>query len=122
MLTIAITAETPMMMPSIVRDARILLRTRARKATRMIIMRFILFPIAGCRLLLIVVVVIDHWQVLQLFSRITRILNLLVRLDLSILEHHYAARVLRDVGLVRDEHQRDASLPVQPLKDLHHFD
>jgi hypothetical protein len=41
MLTIAITAETPMMIPSMVRDARILLRTRARKATRIIINKFI---------------------------------------------------------------------------------
>ncbi len=48
MLTIAITAETPMMMPSMVRAARILLRTRARKATRMIIKRFIV--ISDCRL------------------------------------------------------------------------
>ena len=43
MLTMAITAETPMMMPSIVNAARILLRSRARKATRMIIKRFIIF-------------------------------------------------------------------------------
>src|SRR5882724_11680469 len=44
MLTIAITADTPMMMPSIVRMARILLRRRARNATRMIIARFIFSP------------------------------------------------------------------------------
>ena len=44
MLTIAITAATPMMMPSIVSDARILLRTSARKATRMIMIKSISFP------------------------------------------------------------------------------
>ena len=40
MLTIAITAETPMMMPSMVSAARILLRASARKAMRMIISAF----------------------------------------------------------------------------------
>jgi hypothetical protein len=41
MLTIAITADTPMMMPSMVRAARDLLRMSARKAMRMIIEMFI---------------------------------------------------------------------------------
>src|ERR1041384_4954894 len=93
MLTIAITAETPMMMPSIVKAARILLRIRARKATRMIIKKF---------MLLLVVLIIDYRQVLQFFRRVTRILNLLVRLDLSVLEDNHAVCVLRDVGFVRD--------------------
>ena len=37
MLTIAITAATPMMMPSMVSAARILLRASARKAIRMML-------------------------------------------------------------------------------------
>src|SRR5215216_1023578 len=111
MLTIAITAETPMMMPSIVRAARILLRIRARKATRMIIKKS----------MLLLVVIFNDGQVLQLLSRVTRIRDLLVRLDLSVFEDDYAACVLRDVGLVRDKHQRDASFSIQTLKDFHHF-
>jgi hypothetical protein len=39
MLTIATTAETPIMMPSMVSAARILLRCNARKATRMMFKR-----------------------------------------------------------------------------------
>ena len=31
-------------------------------------------------------------------------------------------RVLGDVGLVRHEHDGDAALDVQPLKDAHHLD
>ena len=63
MLTIAITAETPMMMPSMVRAARILLRTRARKATRMIISRFMIYfrcypALPRSVLLLLVIIVI----------------------------------------------------------------
>jgi hypothetical protein len=44
MLTIAITAETPMMMPSMVSAARDLLRASARKAIRIITEMFIVCP------------------------------------------------------------------------------
>ena len=44
MLTIAITDATPMMMPSIVKAARDLLRASARKAMRIIIKTFIVDP------------------------------------------------------------------------------
>jgi hypothetical protein len=43
MLTITMTAETPMMMPSMVKAARDLLRASARKAMRMMARTFILF-------------------------------------------------------------------------------
>src|SRR6185295_15421185 len=114
-LTIAITAETPMMMPSIVKAARILLRTRARKATRMIISRFMIFP-----LLLVVVIVLDDGEILQFFRCVAWTLNLMVRLDLAILEDNHAMGILRDVWLVCDQHERDAAFAIQALKDLHH--
>src|SRR5689334_17685170 len=48
-LTMATTADTPMMMPSMVSAARILLRTNARKATRIMFKRsmiaFVLLPL-----------------------------------------------------------------------------
>src|SRR5262249_46264278 len=115
-LTIAITAETPMMMPSMVRAARILLRTRARKATRMIIKR-VIFKL----LLVIVIIVGDDRNIFQLFRGVALFCILAVRFDLAVFEDHHSMRVLRDVGLVRNEHQRDAAFAIQPLKDLHHF-
>src|SRR5690242_14457501 len=113
-LTIAITADTPMMMPSIVNAARILFRTSARKATRMIINKVI------C-LLVFVVVVRNHRQTLQLFRRVTLMLHLVIALDLAILEHDDSLRVFRNIGFVRNEHERDAAFAVQALEDLHHF-
>src|SRR5215216_2523061 len=112
MLTIAITAATPMMIPSMVKAARILLRTRARNATRMIISKFIL---------LLVVFVVDRWQILQFFRCVASMLDRTVRLDFSILKNDHAVGVFRDVRLVRDQHERDSSLTIQTLKDLHHF-
>src|ERR1041385_4416058 len=99
-LTIAITAETPMMMPSIVRAARILLRTRARKATRMIIKRVIYLL-----LVLVIIVVSDYRKMLQLFRGIALFCVLAIGFDLAVFEDHHAMRVLRDVGLVRHEHE-----------------
>src|ERR1051325_8751606 len=114
-LTIAITAATPMMMPSIVNAARILFLTSARKATRMIISKVI------CLLVFFFFVVLDDRQVLQLFRRITLMFDLVIALDLSILEHDDALRVFRDVRFVRHEHERDAALAIQALENLHHF-
>src|SRR5215203_2903474 len=146
MLTIAITAATPMMMPSMVRAARILLRTRARKATRMIFKKSIvvlsavarfagsapfsfvilgLAPQALCSHLLrrlFIVVVFDYRQILQFFRGVAWVFNLLVRLDLAILKNHDSRGILRDVRFVRDQHECDSALAIQTLKDLHNFD
>jgi hypothetical protein len=49
MLTIAITAATPIITPSIVKVARVLLRASARKAMRIIIKKFIVKTLQGAR-------------------------------------------------------------------------
>jgi hypothetical protein len=142
-LTIATTAETPMMMPSIVNAARILLRCRARKATRMIIKRFIntfesypqitqkafkgktIFLICVicviCGLLIFFFIIFNHRQILQLFRRVALIFNLVIFPDLAILEHDHAFRVLRDVRLVCHQDQSNSPFAIQALKDLHHL-
>ena len=40
----------------------------------------------------------------------------------SVAERHDARAVLGDVRLVRDEHDRQALLAVEPLEDVHHLD
>src|SRR4026208_1421540 len=101
-----------MMMPSIVKAARILFLTSARKATRMIIKSVI------C-LLFVFVVFVNQRQILQLFRRVALIRHWIIALNLSVFENHDALRVLRDVWFVRDEHERDAAFAVQTLEDLH---
>src|SRR6185436_15695768 len=125
MLTIATTADTPMMMPSIVSAARILLRCRARKAIRMMLSRS-MFQLVPCVLsiswdLFHFIIIFQHWQILQFLRRVALILYLIVLLNLSIFEDHYTLRVLRDVSFVRNQHERDAAFAIKTLKDLHHF-
>src|SRR6185437_7800195 len=120
MLTIAITAATPMMMPSIVRAARILLRTSARNATRMIIKRFMVLirlypsPIRSIRgRFLVILVLVNGRHILQFFRRIAPMLDRMIRFDLSVLEHDHAVGIFRDVRFVRDQHQSYPSFAIQ---------
>src|SRR5471030_1751208 len=46
----------------------------------------------------------------------------LVGHDLAVLERDDARAVFGDLRLVRDEHDRDAALVLEPLEDVHHLD
>src|ERR1700674_839099 len=105
----AITAPTPMMMPSMVRTERILWRDRARMAMRMIASKSI------CRS------VLQLGQVLDDLGRDGPILNPLIAANLSVTKLNTAFSVLCDVGLVRHQHNRQA-LIIQLLKNVHDLD
>src|SRR3954464_1558880 len=111
------TAATPMIMPSIVRAVRILLRFKAFSAIRSVISRDIfLLSSTGS----------------NCFGRRRKRRELVLRVsaprdgaisdDLSVTESHGARAVLRDVHFVRDEDHRDSALLIEPLEDAHHFD
>src|SRR5688572_3552496 len=114
MLTMAITADTPMMMPSMVSAARILLRTSARKATRIIIIKFMFLvsshqlqktsQLLTCAiprsctsqdiqpilvsLVVFIIIVLDDGQQLQFLGSIALILDLVILLDFAVFENY----------------------------------
>ena len=49
---------------------------------------------------------------LQFFASITLIFHLIIFSDLSIFKDDYPLRVLRDVRLVRDQHERDPTFAI----------
>src|SRR5215213_5677268 len=65
---------------------------------------------------------IDGGQTSQLLGRVARGGDAVVLLDAAVLEDDDAVGVGRDVRLVRDEDERDASLAVEALEDVHHLD
>ena len=69
-----------------------------------------------------VLVRFDGGEVLQLTGGVAGGEDALVLLDAAVLEDDDAVGVGRDVGLVRDEDERDAALAVEALEDLHHLD
>ena len=111
-----------MMMPSIVKAARILFLISARKATRMIISKFIVDCPFSCRLRL---------------RRLRRqsppaCFSLLLprRADRSIGSSLLILPSLKTMTrcaycamsvFMRDQHERDAAFAIQTLKNLHHF-
>src|SRR5437867_10153955 len=124
--TIVMTAATPMIIPSIVSAVRILLRPSALSAIRRIIRNDIgLLCWSGSRLR-------DgagggglgaqRRPRDQLVPGLPLIAYRPIRHDLAITELHDSRSVLGDVHLVRDEHDGDAALLIQSLKDSHHFD
>ena len=104
--TIAITAKTPMMMPRVVRKERSLLRRRARTATRMVRKRFMREPPFRRRLARRSL----RGQAWPLAGR--------SRPDQPVLHAHHARRILRDVGLVRHQHDGDPGL-TELLEERH---
>src|SRR5215472_3371527 len=110
METSAITAPTPMMMPSIVKAVRSLFLFRARTATLMIASKFI------------VVLFSFHRKVPQHFARVLAILYREIPPDTSVTELDNTVRILRDFGLMRYDNDRQIPLVVQPLEDFHHPD
>src|SRR5215471_15296242 len=110
METSAMTAPTPMMMPSIVKAVRSLFLFRARTATLMIASKFI------------VVLFSFHRKVPQHFARVLAILYREIPPDTSVAELDNPIRILSDIGLVRHDNDRQITLVVQPLEDFHHLD
>ena len=104
--TIVITAETPMIMPSIVSAVRILLRASALKATRSTIRNDIGLHRLRYR-----------GQLRQLFGGSAAAWPPGDRsATTTVTERHDPRAVLRDVGFVRDQHDGDAALLVQALE------
>ena len=116
--TITITAATPMIMPSAVSAVRIALRRSAFSATMNVIQIDIaVAPYALCAA-----------SSASLRSRATSAAALRrcttgpIAPHQAVAERDDARGVLGDVGLVRDEHDGDAALDVEPLEDAHHLD
>src|SRR5258708_13879425 len=106
--SMAITAPTPMMMPSMVRTERILLRDNARIAMRMIASRSMFRSI------------LERWQGLDYFRGPRPVHDGLVATNLTVAELNAALREIPDVRFVGHQHNRKA-LIVQFLENIHDF-
>src|SRR5262252_980891 len=106
-LTMAITAATPIMIPSIVSADRSLLRASALPAMRRICVRFIS--------------ILRRGHALQDFRGCGPVHDLVVMPDLAVTEVNRAAGEARDVGLVGNEHNRQ-SLVIEFLEHVHDLD
>src|SRR5262245_3323474 len=95
METIAMTAPTPIMMPSIVNADRILLRPRARMATLRMARKFI-----------VVLFGFGRWQFLQGLGSIFPILDRHIASNAPVAELNNACAVLSDIRFVGDENDR----------------
>src|SRR6185312_11174588 len=114
MLTMAMTAPTPMMMPRAVRIDRILLRRSARRATKTVEKkRMGLVDELGGGLGL--------GQALQLDFREGAVLDGDVVDQLAVAQDEVALAEAGHVELVRDHQDGDALL-VEPLEDAHDLD
>src|SRR4051812_44966575 len=112
MLTVAITALTPMMIPNIVNAERILFRASARSARRKVFMKSI-------DALLSAQLLIGSGQGRQNLSRNQTLLDNLVTANPAITKFKYATCVLSDIGFVRHEYDCEAFLVVKLLQNLH---
>src|SRR5262245_12188300 len=132
-LTIAITAATPMMTPSIVSVERILLRASARKAIRKIIKMFMDVPVLSSQLidchrtvlyisLIILIIFYVFREQTQLFGGIERLGNRFIADNFAIFEHHHTLRIFRNVMFVGDENERNSLFAVEPLENFHDLD
>src|ERR1700726_1104716 len=90
-LTMAITAPTPIMMPSMVRMERSLLRAKARMAIRMIANKSIEASI------------LEYRHILQNLRRNRTVLHQFIATNCAVLEVDTAFGKLCDIGLVRDQ-------------------
>src|SRR5687767_11190977 len=125
--TIVMTAPTPMIIPSIVRTVRILLRFSALSAIRRV-MKIDMCFLAHRGLRLnerrrhVRGVVVGRRQVLELLDRHPPVRDLLIELDLAVPELDQPRAVFGDIHFVRDEHHGDAVFHVQLLEDVHDLD
>src|SRR5450759_4409075 len=106
----AMTAPTPMIMPSMVRLERILLRPSARRASRNAAEN----SIAGTSIL-------DCGHGLQYLARDLRNRDDLVSPDLAVAKYNFTLGKLSDIRLMRHKNNRQ-SIRIQSLEQLHHFD
>src|ERR1039458_8296931 len=104
------TAPTPMIMPSMVRLERILLRPSARRASRNAAENSITKRS-----------VLDRGHGLQYLARNLRIRDDLVSPDLAVAKYNFTLGKLSDVRLMRHKNNRQ-SIRIQSLEQLHHFD
>src|SRR5574337_354790 len=106
----AITAATPMMIPSMVRADRSRLILSALKAILTLTKRFIdRLPRFVCRALL------------QLLERCPWLLNRLIPQQQAVLKEEHAPGVGGNVRLMRHQNDGDPRLPVQPLENRHNL-
>src|SRR5215475_9636310 len=110
METSAMTAPTPMMMPSIVKAVRSLFLLRARTATLRIATKFIVVLFSFDR------------EIPQHFACFLAILYREIPADTSVTELDNTIRILGDILLMRHDNDRQIPLVVQPLEDFHHLD
>src|SRR5262245_50896047 len=131
--TMAMTAATPMIMPSMVSAVRSLLRARAFRAIRIVIkIDMSLSVLEECSLVcrrrfrrlfrLDDLIRLGWRERRQFIRRIAAVEHGGVGHDPSVPETNEPGAVLGDVVLVRDEEHRNAALLVQALEDAHHFD
>src|SRR5262245_2397438 len=107
------TADTPMIMPSIVSAVRILFLPSALSATRSVI-RMDMSHRSGFFL---------FWnEILEFVRGVQPIRHGLVDHDVAIAEGDDAGAVVGDVHFMRDEQHRDAALDIQLLKQPHDLD
>src|SRR5215468_10543893 len=91
--TMAITAATPMIMPSMVKAERMRFTFRARSAIRLLARTlFIRYPLH-----------LLHGHQLEILCRIARLGKPFVKLESSVLKVDISAAVLCDFGVVRHE-------------------
>src|SRR5919201_6764846 len=131
--TMMMTAATPMIMPSAVSAVRIALRRSALSATTNVIQIDIPGSLGGPKGPPLRTQVGPPLRALRrrlhfdpqppdLRGRAAPVYHRSVAPDETVAERDGTRGVLRDIGLVRDEHDRDAALDVQPLEDAHHLD
>src|ERR1035437_4009796 len=106
----AMTAPTPMIMPSMVRLERILLRPSARRASR-----------NAAESSITSTSILYRGHGLQHFARNLRIRDDFVSPDLAVAKYDFALGKLSDIRLMRHQNNRQ-SIRIQSLEQLHHFD
>src|SRR5687767_2095640 len=107
--SMAITAATPMMMPSMVRKVRRRLRERERRAMRKRAESCKSGPSLG-------------WgKLIQGFAGRARLRIGLVKDDMSVPHDHLATGEFGDIGFMGHQHHGDA-LGIEPLEKVHDFD
>ena len=109
--TIVITADTPMIMPSMVSAVRILLRASALNATRSTIRNDMVRRPPR-----------SSGSCASSSAAVRRLVTARSVFTSAVAERHDARAVLGDVGFVRDQHDGDAALDVQALEQAHHLD
>src|SRR5262249_10379619 len=107
----AMTAPTPMMIPSIVSADLILLRPSARMATLRMAGKFIVFLVRSGRR-----------QFLESSGGIPSIFHRRIAPNASIAKLHNPGGITGDVGLVPNQYDGEVTFPIQALEYFHHFD